>query len=64
MILRTDFQFVSEALIDAKFLMVKEAKLQKRGTIFDYSKRIVELVGELESGGQTISEIERKRVLL
>lgn len=63
-LLRTMFQAVSEASIDAKLSALQSIRLDKGEKVVGYSNRILDLVNELESAGHQVSEVEKKRALL
>lgn len=48
-ILKATFSAVSESSFDAKLSKLQAVKLQKSETMFAYSKRILDLISELES---------------
>lgn len=62
--LRTMFQAVSEASIDAKLTKLQNIQMKKGEKVIEYSNRVEELVSELESAGHPTSVVEKKRALL
>lgn len=62
--LRTMFQAVSEASIDAKLTKLQNIQMAKGEKVIEYSNRVEELVSELESAGHHTSGVEKKRALL
>lgn len=63
-LLKSTFQGVSEASIDAKLWKLPTVKLERGEKILAYSNWIVELASEVDTAGLEISRGEMKRALL
>lgn len=61
---RETFQEIGEASTDGSFHQLRNSHLEKGGHIVEYSSKIMKLVGELESAGHSLSEIDKRHALL
>lgn len=62
-LLRTIFHAVSEAAIEANLSTLQSVSSKKGEQVIQNSRRVLEIVDELESAGHIVSEIEQKKTL-